>query len=249
MIKNITFRIVIPFFNAERYIAKCIDSIQNQSFKKFKALIIDDCSTDNSFEIAQMKIKNDERFSIIKNKKNLGTLHNIVKGLDFSNELPHETVDIIIDGDDWLYANDVLDIVAFTYINTNCLITYGSLIHTGGNGTFGKKYPLRTIFTNTYRKTTWCGTHLRTFRHDLWLKINHDDLRDNNGNYFDSATDLATMFPMLEMAEIRQECISDILYCYNNENPLCNHYAKKESQKLNSDFIRNKVPYQKIILP
>ena len=72
MLKNISFRIVIPFFNSERYIEKCIDSIQNQSFKNFKALIIDDCSTDNSFEIAQMKIKNDERFSIIKNKKNLG---------------------------------------------------------------------------------------------------------------------------------------------------------------------------------
>ena len=249
MLKNISFRIVIPVFNAERYIEKCIESVQNQSFKKFKALIIDDCSTDNSFEISQIKIKNDERFSIIKNRKNLGALHNIVEGLDFSNEFPHETVDIIIDGDDWLYASDVLDIVAITYQNTNCLITYGSLIHTGGNGTFGKKYPLRTILANTYRKTNWFGTHLRTFRHDLWLKINHDDLKDNNGNYFDTAWDLAIMFPMLEMAEIRQECISDILYCYNNENPLCDHYIKKESQKLNNEFIRNKVPYQKIILP
>ena len=35
----------------------------------------------------------------------------------------------------------------------------------------------------------------------------------------------------------------------NNENPLCDHHIKKESQKLNSEFIRNKVPYQRIILP
>ena len=54
---------------------------------------------------------------------------------------------------------------------------------------------------------------------------------------------------MLEMAYIRQEWISEILYCYNNENPLCDHYVNKQSQKLNDELIKNKTPYQEIILP
>ena len=71
-----------------------------------------------------MKIKNDERFSIIKNKKNLGALHNIVKGLDFSNELPHETVDILIDGDDWLFYDYDFMIMSLY----NCIIAQLALI-------------------------------------------------------------------------------------------------------------------------
>tara|TARA_B100000212_G_C27338467_1_gene518002 strand:- start:183 stop:932 length:750 start_codon:yes stop_codon:yes gene_type:complete len=249
MLKNFSFRIVIPFFNAERYIGKCIKSIKSQSFKNFTVHLFDDCSTDNSFEVAKSFINNDERFFLNKNKVNQGALQNIIQGLKFDCYDPSKIIDIIIDGDDSLYLNDVLALVEFTYLKTNCLITYGTFLQTGGQGKFGNKYPLRTILTNSYRKYPWLASHLRTFRHDLWLNINNDDLKDNNGNYFDTAWDLAIMFPMLEMADIRQEYISDILYCYNNENPLCDHYIHKESQKLNDELIRNKVPYQKIILP
>ena len=50
----------------------------------------------------------------------------------------------------------------------------------------------------------WMASHLRTFRHDLWLKIEDSDLRDNDGNYYPTTWDLAIMFPMLEMAGLRQ---------------------------------------------
>ena len=52
---------------------------------------------------------------------------------------PSKTINILVDGDDYLYSGDVLDILYEKYINTNCLITYGS--HLSSKGIQGKKYP------------------------------------------------------------------------------------------------------------
>ena len=243
---SIEFRIIIPFFNAEKFIGKCIDSIKSQTYKKFTVHIFDDCSSDNSFEVAKSFINDDERFFLKKNNKNYGALYNIVQGLNVRFKDDTKIVDIIIDGDDYLYTNDALQIIYFTYLKTNCLITYGTFIHLGGEGIFGRKYPLKTILNNSYRKEMWMASHLRTFRHDLWLKIEDSDLRDNYGNYYPTTGDLATMFPMLEMAGLRQECISDILYVYKNVNPICNHFTNLKIQQDNEKLIRNKSPYKPI---
>ena len=92
----------------------------------------------------------------------------------------------------------------------------------------------------------WMASHLRTFRHDLWLKIEDSDLRDNDGNYWPITWDQAIMFPMLEMAGLSQQCISDILNAHNNLNPLCDHFVNSKIQKDNEIIIRNKSPYKLI---
>ncbi len=240
----IEFRIIIPFFNAEKFIGKCISSIKSQTFQNFKVYIFDDCSTDNSFEVAKSFIKDDERFFLKKNEENHGALYNIVQGLKVSFEDNSKVVDILVDGDDSLHNDDALYLVYITYLRTNCLITYGTFITLKTGRIFGRKYPLKTILSNSYRKEKWLASHLRTFRHDLWLRIEDSDLRDNNGFYFSTSWDLAIMLPMLEMAGFRQECISDILYSYNNLNPLCDHTINYQSQQDNGKKIRNKPTYQ-----
>ena len=45
------FCIIVPIYNGEKYIAKCIESIKNQTYKNFDCIIIDDCSTDSTFNI------------------------------------------------------------------------------------------------------------------------------------------------------------------------------------------------------
>ena len=70
-------------YNAELSVGKSIKSILDQSFKNFEFLIIDDCSTDNSYEI--MKEFNDQRIKIIKNKKNIGLTKSLNKLIDMSN--------------------------------------------------------------------------------------------------------------------------------------------------------------------
>ena len=56
--------IIIPMYNSEKYIRSCIDSILNQTFNNFELLIIDDGSTDNSYNIC--KSYNDKRIRLFK---------------------------------------------------------------------------------------------------------------------------------------------------------------------------------------
>ena len=77
------------------------------------------------------------------------------------------------------------------------------------------------------------------------LLKNHDDLLDKNGNYFSVAWDLAIMFPMLEMAGSRQEFIKEVLYVYNDANPICDHKIRRKEQILAGEEIRRKKKYKK----
>ena len=69
--------VIMPVYNAERYLEDSIKSILSQTYTNFELLIGDDGSTDRSFEI--MKSFRDERLTIIMNEKNLGIPHTLNK--------------------------------------------------------------------------------------------------------------------------------------------------------------------------
>ena len=89
--------IIVPVYNVEGYIVKCLDSILLQSFNDFECLIVDDGSLDKSIDLAREKIKEDERFKII-TKKNGGLSSARNYGLKF---VQGEYVSFI-DSDDWI---------------------------------------------------------------------------------------------------------------------------------------------------
>ena len=241
--KDLLFNIIVPFFNAEKYIKKCLNSIQRQSYQRYQVLVVDDCSSDNSYEIAATICNKNKNFKLFKNSRRIGALNNISNLLNKNIKEPSKTIDLIIDGDDYLYSSDVLNFLKEKYIQSNCLITYGS--HISSKGVQGKKYPKLIRKLNLYRKYFWYASHLKTFRHDLWLSINNNDLLDQNGHYFSVAGDLAIMFPMLEMAGNRQEFISEILYVYNDKNPISDHNIRRKEQILAAKEIRQKRIYRK----
>ncbi len=45
--------VVIPMYNAEKYIGECLDSILAQTFQDFEVIVVDDCSTDKSRDIVE----------------------------------------------------------------------------------------------------------------------------------------------------------------------------------------------------
>ena len=241
------FNIIIPVFNSEKYIKKCLNSIIKQTYKNFQVKIIDDCSTDSSYDIAAAICSKHTNFQIGKNLRRLGALNNICESLSLPTKEPSKTINILVDGDDYLYSGDVLNILYEKYLKTNCLITYGS--HLSSQGVQGKKYPRLIREFNLFRKYFWYASHLRTFRHDLWRAINPNDLLDKNGKYFSVAWDLAIMFPMLEMAGNRQEFIDQILYVYNDENPISDHKIRRRAQILAAKEIRRKKKYKKKNFP
>jgi len=235
------FNIIVPVFNAEKYIEKCLNSIVKQSYKNYQVKVIDDCSTDYSYELALEICNRYENFNIKKNPRRLGALNNIYNLLRLNVEVPSKTIDILVDGDDYLYSSDVLDILYEKYLNTNCLLTYGSYL--SSKGVTGHEYPRLIRELNLYRKYFWYASHLKTFRHDLWLSINKSDFLSHNGHYFSVAWDLALMFPMLEMAGNRHEFIKDILYFYNDQNPISDYKIRRKEQILAAKEIRKKNRY------
>jgi len=71
-----TISICIPTYNGSEYIEECLDSVLEQSYEKFEVLIVDDCSNDNTLEIANTYAEKDSRIRVVKNEKNLGLVGN-----------------------------------------------------------------------------------------------------------------------------------------------------------------------------
>ncbi|WP_034584063.1 glycosyltransferase family 2 protein [Helicobacter pametensis] len=75
------FSIIIPVYNVQAYIAKCLDSVINQTFRDIEIIIVDDCGSDRSLEIVKGYATRDPRIKIIHNPRNLGTFHARLEGI------------------------------------------------------------------------------------------------------------------------------------------------------------------------
>lgn len=92
--------IIVPVYNVERYLCKCIDSILNQSFKDLELILVDDGSIDNSGEICDKYSCKDKRVKVI-HKKNGGVSSARNTGLKIANG---EYIGFV-DPDDWIETN------------------------------------------------------------------------------------------------------------------------------------------------
>lgn len=76
--------IIIPVFNGEKSIYKCVNSIENNTNITYEIIIVDDCSTDNTCEIIDEIMKYNKRIKLIKNKNNIGVSASRNIGIKFS---------------------------------------------------------------------------------------------------------------------------------------------------------------------
>lgn len=62
--------IIVPVYNAERFLEDTINTVLNQTYKNWELILVDDCSTDKSVDIINKYSKKDKRVKLIKNKVN-----------------------------------------------------------------------------------------------------------------------------------------------------------------------------------
>lgn len=89
--------VIVPIYNVERYLPKCIDSILMQTFRDFELLLIDDGSSDRSGIICEEYADKDDRVRVF-HKENGGVSRARNTGLEYS----HGDKILFVDSDDWL---------------------------------------------------------------------------------------------------------------------------------------------------
>jgi glycosyltransferase involved in cell wall biosynthesis len=235
--------ILTTFYNAENYIERCIASVLGQTFKNFKCYLIDDVSTDSSYELSKKLINNDERFVLIKNTEKKYKTHNYVSILNENLEIGDNEVIVELDGDDWLSNSNVLKLINEIYLDENIWITNGSFKYASGGMGFSSEQKN----FDSLRTSVFTASHLRTWRVFLWKKIKDGDHKDSEGNYWKINADLAYMLPMLEMSNNKHyKFIPDILLIYNDINPLNDHKVDINLVNKLSLEIRKREKYESI---
>ena len=212
--------IIIPFYNVENYIAKCINSVKEQTFTDFECLLIDDESVDNSKKIAEKLIENDTRFRIISQQnKGLGGARNT--GLDNAKG---EWI-VFLDSDDWWHSDFLDKMYYYTIQNKVAIINcrYENINKTGKTIGINPSLPAG-IYTNKEQLLSFYLTYPtawnKFYKKELW-----DDLRFPEKVFYE---DLPTIFQLVFKTK-NILFIDDILVCYNlREGSITKHFSNKQ---------------------
>ena len=137
--------VIIPVYNVEKFLPQCLNSIIHQTYTNLEILIIDDGSTDNSYEIYEKFAKHDKRIKII-HQKNAGV------SAARNNGLAHATGDYIhfIDSDDYIDL-DYYEKMMTANKNISADIIAGCVV--SQNGSFYEiEYKTKSILTSLTEK-------------------------------------------------------------------------------------------------
>ena len=175
----------------------------------------------------------------------IGDENRVVANLyDMIHSCDDEEIVVTTDGDDWLAHNKVLSKLDEIYRDPNVWFTWGSYVDYPANQRgCSKPIPRQVIDTQSYRRRPWCTSHLRTFKSALFKKIKKEDFYDPEGKWLDMAWDLSFYIPFVEMAGHHGCYVHDVLYMYNNENPISDFRKNVNRQGALDRYIRSKPKY------
>jgi len=230
--------VISPLFNAAEYIERCIVSVAAQDYDNYIHILIDDCSTDDSYQIglrciAQLPETIRDKFYIIRNTENRGAVQNHIEYIRSRTE--DNDIVMLLDGDDSL-------------VNQSDVFTYYNRIHYDNDFTYGscwsmvdriplisQPYPPEVKQSKDYKnyKFNWVMpyTHLRTLKAQLLLNEPDSKFQDADGNWFKAGGDNATFYTALENCDPdRVYVVPDIVYNYNDASPLNDYKVNKDEQ-------------------
>lgn len=96
--KNGKVSVIVPVYNVEEYVGKCIESIINQTYTNLEILINNDGSTDNSYEICKFYAEKDARIKLFTQKNNgVSACRNRMLDVATGDYI------LFVDSDDWIY--------------------------------------------------------------------------------------------------------------------------------------------------
>lgn len=245
--------IIIPVYNAERFISRCIESVLSQKNRNFELLLIDDGSTDKSKSICDDYAQRDNRIQVI-HKQNGGVSSARNTGLSF---VKGEWVSFV-DADDYL-SNDFLDIES---AHTDCDVIQKSY-HIINNQSILQKYEINKseIISGKHNVISF---FINKRNNELWNKlIRLDVIKDRK---FDENTKIGEdmLFFAMLLKDISKYALSSLGYYnyvmndssamkkINNNKAERFKILKQNIQKIrticNDNIIANSIIYKSYIL-
>lgn len=195
--------VIIPIYNTEQYLRKCLNSVVKQSYGNLEIICINDGSTDGSKEILNEYAKVDKRIKVI-NQSNQGLVRARKNGLEKSRG------DLIayVDSDDWIDLEMYSDMVRLLVNNSADVVTSGCYREYGQNTTIESESITAGVYRGNKLKYDFLAKmvgHDRFYEQNikvtLWSKIyraelikNYQMLADDN---ISIGEDIAVVYPLL----------------------------------------------------
>lgn len=219
--------IIVPLYNTERYIERCIKSLLNQSYRDIEIIIINDGSTDSSKEICSKLQNEDSRINLI-NIENQG----VAEARNIGLEIASGDYITFVDSDDWVEPN-YLEVLHFNCITHNAEISICEFVvdFTDNN----KKSKERNNDGQIKFLTNFQALALlfsdQTIKNYLWGKLFKATLFDGikfpTGHYYE---DNATTYKLIHRANLIVT-INQILVHYIHHDSNITAYSKRMLNK------------------
>ena len=233
--------IISPTYNSEKYISNCIESVVSQDYDNYEIIVIDDASTDNTYNIA--KQWESDKIKVIRNEENKGAVRNQIESI--RKYCKEDDIVMFLDGDDsFINDNEILHFYNNLYDGTT-EFTYGSCYSMVDRiPLIAQNYPEEIKQKKEYRKYKFNWnmpyTHLRTFKAGLLNDIDDSNFQDENKNWYKAGGDGSIFYSLIEQADPdKVKVVSDIIYNYNDINPLNDYKINGDEQTKNANRIMN----------
>lgn len=230
------FSIIVPTYNAELYINRCIDSILSQTFKDFEVIIINDGSKDKTSEICKAISIKDKRVKIY-NKENGGVSSARNYGIDRCSG----QYIMFIDSDDWIKQNSLEVLMRNIQNNENDIIIYSrvddyrsenKLVKSIIKGISNKMKididNMNEYFIYLFKSIDIPSSCNKIFKADI---IKNNNIKYNTSMIFYEDFDFNLRYLLLSKSIL---VIPDILYHYNIDSEI-DYISKREKLNLAED--------------
>lgn len=121
--------IIIPVYNVEKHLEKCLESVLNQTYKNLEIILVDDCSTDNSYSIIKSYMSKDSRIKCVRHKENNGLFQARITG---SKEATGDYI-AFLDSDDYI-SIDYYRTLMYNAVENSSDIVIGNTVLTYDDG-------------------------------------------------------------------------------------------------------------------
>ena len=243
-LNDIHFTIIILSYNCESWAKKNVLSAINQEYDNYDIIYINDASTDNTGKIVKDTVEEYKgNYKLIDNDTNKKALENLYNAVRMAKD---KSIIVALDGDDRLINSKVLSHLSKIYTNKDVWITAGSYLESVG-GRIVSPDVQDDYWIGNIRNKRWSFSHLRSFRKELFLKIQDKDFLEKDGSFYKFTWDRVIMYPMIEMAGKEHFYpVRRPLYIYNVANPISVDRVHRYDQLRIESELKQKQQYSRI---